>query len=137
VGKRGPKPVKVDLEKLRGVAIPGATVEDMAREIGMEKRTLERCMKRDPEVRDAVENHWAKMRMSLRAWQFERAHKEKDGRVSGATMLVWLGKQLLGQRDYHDSGQLGASVEQVAQAVRKLGDDITDSVPGPPVEPSG
>ena len=37
-----------------------------------------------------------RLRTSLRRWQYEKA---KDGNVA---MLIWLGKQLLGQRDRID-----------------------------------
>lgn len=54
----------------------------------------------------------ANLKMSLRQWQLDAA------RNGNATMLVWLGKQMLEQRD-----ETSAHVRIDSEAVRKLSDE--------------
>ena len=50
-------------------------------------------MKRDPELQRAIDEGRDQGRATLRRLQWQRAHAGSD------TMLIWLGKQMLGQRD--------------------------------------
>lgn len=81
----------IDPEQVRLLAGVGCPVEEIAFHLGCDKRTLER------RFAALIEKGRADIRSSLRRKQVELAMK------GDRTMLVWLGKQLLGQRDNMDS----------------------------------
>lgn len=62
----------------------------MAAIVGVSEQTLRR------RARVEITKGYEEMRMSLRRWQYEKA---KEGSVP---MLIWLGKQYLGQREKID-----------------------------------
>jgi len=72
------------LEKLSSIL---CTMEEMASFFGCSVDTLER------NFADTIKKGKNKGRMSLRRLQFEKAQS------GNTTMLIWLGKQLLGQKD--------------------------------------
>jgi AraC-like DNA-binding protein len=72
------------LEKLSSIL---CTMEEMASFFGCSVDTLER------NFADTIKKGKDKGRMSLRRLQFEKAQS------GNTTMLIWLGKQLLGQKD--------------------------------------
>lgn len=83
-----PRPkAKFDLKLVRTLAGYGCTQDEIANACGISETTLKK------NGRDALDSGYAEMRRSLRRWQYEAA---KSGNTA---MLIWLGKQLLGQRD--------------------------------------
>jgi hypothetical protein len=92
-GGRPPKPL--DLEELKRIARTGATNIEMAARLGMSEDTLARRLQ-DPEIRALVDEAQAEVKISLRAKQVQLAL------AGDRTMLVWLGKQWLGQKDRLD-----------------------------------
>jgi len=72
------------LEKLSSIL---CTMEEMASFFGCSVDTLER------NFADTIKKGKDKGRMSLRRLQFEKAQS------GNTTMLIWLGKQMLGQKD--------------------------------------
>jgi hypothetical protein len=91
----------IDQQKVIDLASIGCTVEEIAAMLDVSKDTLER------RFADTVDLGRRKRNASLRRKQFEKAMKG-----SGDTgMLIWLGKQCLGQRDKSEnevSGKGGA-----------------------------
>lgn len=81
----------IDAEDVEKLAAIHCTVDEIASVLGVHKRTLER---RFAAVIEAGRNRG---KMSLRRKQYEMA---RDGNVA---LLIWLGKQLLDQRDKRDS----------------------------------
>ena len=69
------------------------TMEEIASYFGCNKKTIERRMQDDPEIAEAIEMGRNLGKLSLRRKQIQAADK------GNATMLVWLGKQVLGQKD--------------------------------------
>ena len=80
---------KIDAEQVRELASIGCTLEEMSRVM----RCSESTIKKRPDLREAVDLGSAEMRESLRRMQFRKA---REGHVA---MLIWLGKQYLGQKD--------------------------------------
>jgi len=83
-----PRPrLQLDEDQIKLLAGIGCPVDEIALVLGCSKRTLETryCV--------LIETGRADMRKSLRRKQVELALK------GDRTMLIWLGKQLLGQRD--------------------------------------
>jgi hypothetical protein len=92
----GPKPKLVIgpeiLSHLRGLGTIHATVEECAAVLRVSLRTLQNFFASHPEAKEAHEEGKLVGLMSLRRTQFRLAEKN-------ANMAVWLGKNLLGQRE--------------------------------------
>ena len=88
----GRPPVTVDAEKVELMAAMGCTVEEIAAELRISKRTLMRRQK-DPKFLESIERGKARGRATLRRLQWKSAN------AGNVTAQIWLGKQLLGQRD--------------------------------------
>lgn len=78
---------KVDLKQLETLASIGLSTQEMAAVLDCSKDTLERRFMK------AIEKGRQKYKASLKRKQYELAMK------GNPTMLIWLGKQALGQTD--------------------------------------
>jgi transcriptional regulator with XRE-family HTH domain len=101
------RPSKVDPETVEKLAAIGCSQEEIATVVGCSRQWINQRFKRQ------VAAGYDRLRMSLRRWQYEKA---KDGNVA---MLIWLGKQYLGQTDRSES----KITEQVVEIER---------IPAPP-----
>ncbi len=81
--------LNIDLDDVRELAAEGNTQEDIADLLGFSRSTF-RTRK---DVKDAYNDGMADLRSSLRHWQVLAA---KNGDTK---MLIWLGKNLLKQKD--------------------------------------
>ncbi len=87
---RPPCPIDpVELEKLAGL---NCTIEEIAAWFECSEKTIDRYF-HTPKGKTAIDRGRAKGRISVRREQFKLLQK------GNATMGIWLGKQLLGQRD--------------------------------------
>jgi hypothetical protein len=84
---------KIDLGVVERAASIGCSKEEVAAVLGIHRDTLHEHIARNPEIQEALDHGGSKGRATLRRLQWKGA---EDG---NATMLVWLGKQLLGQKD--------------------------------------
>ncbi len=91
--KPGAPRVEFDLEDLKKLAQVGCTNQTMASLLGVSKATLQRRIADTPEVAQTIEDGRSNMERNLRVAQLSTAVR------GNATMQIWLGKQLLGQRD--------------------------------------
>lgn len=82
----------LDYDKIEKLAMIHCTQEEIATIIGVSVDTLQR----DPQFCGIYKSGLDKGRSSLRRLQWKAAE------AGDKTMLVWLGKQLLGQRDKQD-----------------------------------
>ncbi len=87
---RGRPPVEIDERLVVSLARIGCTLEEIASITGVSESTLKR------RAGNEIAKGQDEMRTSLRRWQYLKA---KDGNVA---MLIWLGKQYLGQRERID-----------------------------------
>src|SRR6266567_1620837 len=92
-GNPGRAPVPIDMVVLERAAGIGCNPDELAALAGITSRQLNNRLKADPELAEAVERGRAMGRATLRRMQWDGA---KNGNPA---MLIWLGKQLLGQRD--------------------------------------
>ena len=102
----GRKPVEIDLEQLEKLASLGCTDEEIAAWFHCTPRTIEKRRK-DPLFKEAMERGKAMGRISVRRAQMKLLE------AGNATMGVWLGKQLLGQRDVTPIELTGANGSEI------------------------
>ena len=87
----------IDLDAVQRAASLGCTYEELAVIIGIGKTQFYEHLDRDPSLKEAINEGRAVGRTTLRRQQWQRAEAGSD------TMLIWLGKQLLGQKDKIDA----------------------------------
>lgn len=115
--KRGRPRLELDLEEIEELAEEGNTAEDIAAALGIGRTTL---YKRK-DAKAAFDKGRASLRVNLRHWQIQTA---RSGNVS---MLIWLGKQLLGQSEQpvlkkdekKRDDSLSASLREMADEIDK------------------
>ena len=120
-GKRGRPKIEIDLDEVRELASEGNTQADIAEALGFSLSTF----KSREEVVKAYKLGMADLRVSLRHWQVNAA---KDGNVN---MLIWLGRNLLGQSDrieiketkQVEDDALTRSLEKIAEKMDGWDDD--------------
>ena len=88
----GRKPISIDLNELQKLCVLQCTHEEIAAWFNCSVRTIEKYTK-EPDFAEVVARGRAKGRISVRRAQMKLLES------GNATMGVWLGKQLLGQRD--------------------------------------
>ena len=97
IKKVGRPKVNIDIKELQKLCTLNCTMPEIASFFNMPLRTLEDRFKNDTDVRTAIENGRNKGKLSVRRKQLQIMDE-----TNNATMAIWLGKQLLGQRDKHD-----------------------------------
>lgn len=101
--KRGRKKITIDYEKVEKLASIMCTQSEIACVLGVSLGVLEH----DPEFQRTHKKGLEHGKASLRRMQYSAAQG------GNPTMMIWLGKQYLGQRDKHDTeitGKDGAPV---------------------------
>jgi len=86
------KPVPIDLDELEKLAAMHCTQEEVGAWFGCTHKTISLKLRQRP-FKAVWETGWAKGNISLRRQQKQRAD------AGDKTMLIWLGKQWLGQKD--------------------------------------
>ena len=123
-----------DFERLVNMARIQCTQEEVCHVFGVTDKTLNQALKRRGEgtFSDIYKRHSHEGRASLRRYQWKAAEN------GNPTMLIWLGKQMLGQRDQivqdntsSDGSMTPAaplSVEELRKEVKRRGlrDDIIE-----------
>ena len=112
----GRKPVEIDVEQLEKLASLQCTDEEIAAWFHCTPRTIEKRRKEAP-FKEALERGKAMGRISVRRAQLKLLE------AGNATMAVWLGKQLLGQRDVTPIELTGANGSEI-----KFSKDVIDAV---------
>jgi hypothetical protein len=97
IKKVGRPKVNIDIKELQKLCTLNCTMPEIAHFFDIPLRTLEDRFKNDPEVKTAIEKGRAQGKLSVRRKQLQIMDE-----TNNATMAIWLGKQLLGQRDKHD-----------------------------------
>jgi hypothetical protein len=109
----GRKPVEIDLDELSKLCSLQCTHEEMAAWFNCSVRTIENYANK-PEYAEVMARGRAKGRISVRRAQMKLLE------AGNATMGVWLGKQMLGQRDVTPvelSGVSGRPIEITLEAI--------------------
>jgi hypothetical protein len=109
-GEGGRPPKDIDLTVVRRAASLGCTHEEISTLVGVERTTFWRHLEKDPELQRAIDEGRDEGRATLRRLQWQKANN------GDTTMLIWLGKQMLKQRDKFEtevSGKDGGPVVPV------------------------
>src|SRR3954466_14057121 len=113
-GKRsgaGRKVVEIDVVELEKLCSLQCTYEEIAAWFNVSVRTIE-SRRKQPKFAEAMERGKARGRISVRRAQMRLVE------AGDATMGVWLGKQLLGQRDIVTNEHTGSSGGPIQLAVK-------------------
>lgn len=97
IKKVGRPKVNINLVELQKLCTLNCTMPEIAHFFDIPLRTLEDRFKNDQDVRNAIEKGRSQGKLSVRRKQLQIMDENNN-----ATMAIWLGKQLLGQRDKHD-----------------------------------
>lgn len=84
------------IKKISGLGKIQVTTEEAAAVMGVTRGAFEQFLSKHEKAREAFENGKQEGKAALRRLQM---HSAQNGNV---TMLIWLGKQFLGQRDKTD-----------------------------------
>ena len=109
----GRKPIEIDFAQLEKLASLQCTDQEIAAWFHCTARTIEKRRK-EPLFKEAMERGKAMGRISVRRAQMKLLE------AGNATMGVWLGKQLLGQRDVTPielTGSNGSAVKLSLEAL--------------------
>ena len=105
------EPKELDYKAIRSLAEIACTDREIAAVVGLSPEWLCKRKDKDKQLKEAIETGRELGKKSLRRWQWDKA---KEGNV---TMLIWLGKQMLEQRDRLDhavdTNISPASIEQL------------------------
>lgn len=105
--------VEIPLGELEKLASFGCTIEEAAGFFGVSLRTMNRRIEEEVDFARAWEKGKASMKCSLRRKQVQIAME------GNPTMLIWLGKMLLGQHDRVEVEHAGAlAVTDVRDTLR-------------------
>src|SRR5579864_5040173 len=115
----GRKPVEIDLEQLEKLASLQCTDQELAAFFRCTTRTIEKRRK-EPAFKEAMERGKAMGRISVRRSQMRLLE------AGNATMGVWLGKQMLGQRDVVINEVTGSGGGPIAIACKPDLSRLTD-----------
>ena len=101
-----PKEFIPDMEQVEKLCRLNCTDAELAAYFGFCRKTIERERKINPEFDAAIERGKSYGKLSLRRKQVALAEE------GNATMLIWLGKQYMGQRDKNElTGADGGPME--------------------------
>jgi hypothetical protein len=95
--KVGRPKIELNLDNLEQLCRLNCTMPEIASYFDIPLRTLEDKYTNEPKIRDAINKGRNQGKLSLRRKQLQILNE-----TNNATMAIWLGKQLLGQRDKHD-----------------------------------
>lgn len=113
----------IDLEVVRNSAKIGCTINEIAAVMGISRSTMFKHMSENPDIQVAIDEGRDMGCGTLRRYQWHKAEAGSD------TMLIWLGKQMLGQKD--KSELTGADDGPVRVQVVLVGDAPQQRIEAP------
>jgi DNA-binding XRE family transcriptional regulator len=90
--RRGRPDADIDLKALEAYCSLFATQQEIADLLGVCRRTIERKAREEP-YKTIMERGYSKAKATLRRYQLDAA------KAGNASILIWLGKNYLGQKD--------------------------------------
>jgi hypothetical protein len=117
----------VNTVQMQHLAEHGWTIDEIAAFFNVSQQAIDDMLRRDPTFRAIMDRGKALGRGKLRSYQFQAASK------GNPIMLIWLGKQMLGQRDEPGdrTGDRLDEVLRVLEHARTHQDDVIEIQPAP------
>ena len=115
--------IPLDMDSVRRMAACGCTDSEIATICGCSVTTIKR------RCREALDTGRARLNMSVRRTQIRMMRK------GSATMAIWLGKQLLGQKDRQEITEHGGTL-RVVERIEPDGPGSPGPDHGPPDTPT-
>jgi len=112
IKKRGRPKTFINLEELEKLCRLNCTMPEIASYFDIPLRTLEDKYTNDAEIRKTIDKGRNQGKLSLRRKQIQIMDE-----TNNSTMAIWLGKQLLGQRDKHDIITEDISTNKLSEAL--------------------
>lgn len=127
---------EIDLAAIERLASIQCTDEEIAAVLGVSTDTIGRRKLDDPEFAKALFDGRSKGRATLRRLQWQRANAGSD------TMMIWLGKQTLGQRDRFEADvnhhvTSTTATDAALEAIALGGRSAAPASPDDPRKPNG
>jgi hypothetical protein len=97
----------IDRAVMERAAQIGCTIAETAALLGIAANTFSSHLQHDPNLREHYDRARDKGKETLRRWQWRAAEE------GNPTMLIWLGKQMLGQKDKRDDDDAGTAPVRV------------------------
>ena len=116
--KAGRPPTPIDYDQVQRLAQIQCTEYEIAALIDMSDDGFRRRKLSDNELVGALKKGYENGKASLRRLQYKGAES------GNPTMLIWLGKQYLGQRDKQDIDQTGSLTVEIIKPERGTDDDL-------------
>lgn len=107
----GPKPIPVDMAEVGKLAAIMCTQEEIAAVLGCSVRTL----RRQPDFEAVMQTGRDEGKASLRRRQWAKAQEGHP------TMLIWMGKQILGQTDKTLRQSENHTIIELVRSVKDVG----------------
>jgi hypothetical protein len=89
--------IEIDVEELKRLCRLNCTMEEIGAFFGCDKKTIERRYAEEEDFQQAIDQGRGLGKLSVRRKQIQIMDEHNS-----ASMAIWLGKQLLGQRDNQD-----------------------------------
>ena len=121
--KVGRPKTEIDLVELEKVCRLNCTMPEIAYYFDIPLRTLEDKYTNDADVRKTIQKGRAQGMLSLRRKQIQIMND-----TNSTPMAIWLGKQILGQRDRHEITQDINIEERKVLDISKLSDDDLNTI---------
>ena len=121
--KIGRPKTEIDLVELEKVCRLNCTMPEIAFYFNMPLRTLEDKYTNDQKIRETIQKGRATGMLSLRRKQIQIMNE-----TNSTPMAIWLGKQILGQRDRHEITQDINIEERKVLDISKLSDDDLNTI---------
>jgi len=102
----------LNLDELEKLCRLNCTMPEIASYFNIPLRTLEDKYTNDKDIRNTIDKGRNQGKLSLRRKQIQILDE-----TNNATMAIWLGKQLLGQRDKHDIITEDISTNKLSEAL--------------------
>jgi hypothetical protein len=95
----GRRQKQLDMDMLVKLAMAGCSIPEIAAELGVSEKQVDRRLRDDILFRDTYQRGIAKGNAAIRMAQFRKAVIDKD-----MNALIWAGKVRLGQRERRETG---------------------------------
>jgi hypothetical protein len=89
--------MNIDVEELKRLCRLNCTMEEIGAFFGCDKKTIERRYAEEEDFQQAIDQGRGLGKLSVRRKQMQIMDEHNS-----AAMAIWLGKQILGQRDHQD-----------------------------------